>query len=149
MRYISLFLFVAVIGISSVAEGDDGNGGGERSADEMDPGLEMLRDEFRSSIRASFEQVAQDIEESFGQALEAHINAAVYAAVENFRIEAEQRRVEFGIENWQELGCESAESCLEQFKMAEQQIPNFPGYYISGGYMGKYQVWVSISGSNN
>ena len=95
MRYISLFLFVVVIGISSVAEGqEDIIDPGHHPGEPIEHSVDIL-DEFRSSIRASFERAAQDIGESFGHMVEEHINEAVNAAVEEARREPEQQRMEF------------------------------------------------------
>ena len=74
MRYISLVLFVVVIGISSVAEGQ-GDNPGHPPGEPIEHSVDIL-DEFRSSIRESFERAAQDIGESFGHMVEEHINEA-------------------------------------------------------------------------
>ena len=79
MRYISLFLFVVVIGISSVAEGQEDIIDPIHHPDEMGPIVDILIDEFRSSIPASVEE---------------HINEALNAAVEKSLKEAEQQRME-------------------------------------------------------
>ena len=93
MRYISLFLFVVVIGISSVAEGQEDVVDPNHQPDEMKPSVDIL-DEFRSSIRESFERAAQDIGESFGHMVEEHSNEAVILCGRMVR-EAEQQRMEF------------------------------------------------------
>jgi len=91
MRYISLFLFVVVIGISSVAEGQEDNPG-HPPGEPIEHSVDIL-DEFRSSLRESFERAAQDIEESFGHMVEEHSNEAVILCGRMVR-EAEQQRME-------------------------------------------------------
>ena len=94
MRYISLFLFVVVIGISSVAEGhEDIIDHGHHPGEPIEHSVDIL-DEFRSSLRESFERAAQDIEESFGHMVEEHSNEAVILCGRMVR-EAEQQRMEF------------------------------------------------------
>ena len=94
MRYISLFLFVVVIGISSVAEGqEDIIDPGHHPGEPIEHSVDIL-DEFRSSLRESFERAAQDIEESFGHMVEEHSNEAVILCGRMVR-EAEQQRMEF------------------------------------------------------
>ena len=91
MRYISLFLFVVVIGISSVAEGQEDNPG-HPPGEPIEHSVDIL-DEFRSSLRESFERAAQDIGESFGHMVEEHSNEAVILCGRMVR-EAEQQRME-------------------------------------------------------
>ena len=94
MRYISLFLFVVVIGISSVAEGqEDIIDPGHHPGEPIEHSVDIL-DEFRSSILESFERAAQDIGESFGHMVEEHSNEAVILCGRMVR-EAEQQRMEF------------------------------------------------------
>ena len=94
MRYISLFLFVVVIGISSGAEGqEDIIDPGHHPGEPIEHSVDIL-DEFRSSLRESFERAAQDIEESFGHMVEEHSNEAVILCGRMVR-EAEQQRMEF------------------------------------------------------
>ena len=94
MRNISLFLFVVVIGISSVAEGqEDIIDPGHHPGEPIEHSVDIL-DEFRSSLRESFERAAQDIEESFGHMVEEHSNEAVILCGRMVR-EAEQQRMEF------------------------------------------------------
>ena len=93
MRYISLFLFGVVIGISSVAEGqEDIIDPGHHPGEPIEHSVDIL-DEFRSSLRESFERAAQDIGESFGHMVEEHSNEAVILCGRMVR-EAEQQRME-------------------------------------------------------
>ena len=89
-----MFLFGVVIGISSVAEGqEDIVDPGHRPGEPIEHSVDIL-DEFRSSLRESFERAAQDIEESFGHMVEEHSNEAVILCGRMVR-EAEQQRMEF------------------------------------------------------
>ncbi len=82
-----LVFFVVVIGIGSAAEAQDSHEPAPHQdynegfapgyhPGEMEPSVDII-DEFRSSIRESFERAAQDIGENFGHIVEEHINAAV------------------------------------------------------------------------
>ena len=89
-----MFLFGVVIGISSVAEGhEDIIDHGHHPGEPIEHSVDIL-DEFRSSLRESFERAAQDIEESFGHMVEEHSNEAVILCGRMVR-EAEQQRMEF------------------------------------------------------
>ena len=83
-----------MIGISSVAEGqEDIVDPGHHPGEPIEHSVDIL-DEFRSSLRESFERAAQDIEESFGHMVEEHSNEAVILCGRMVR-EAEQQRMEF------------------------------------------------------